>query len=138
MAGVVQFTITEGNTSKVFYIAQALLQSRAPTFFRTVIPSGPNEHTAIKPNDVEIEIFANFVKWLRTEMNHHHHPIFFSGTNTVFTVVKSYIFCHNYSIVQLCDHTFRQLSTYMTAVQKQLRLSPAAHFVQWVAPEVLT
>jgi hypothetical protein len=63
MAGVLQLTLTEGDTSQTFYIARALLNQKAYGFLVTIGPNSDHP-TTIELANINITTFKLFVEWL--------------------------------------------------------------------------
>jgi hypothetical protein len=58
----VQFTITAGNTSEIFYIGQALLDAKASELQKSIATSGSDRPVLIKMGAVDFQTFSLFVK----------------------------------------------------------------------------
>ncbi|KAH5330048.1 hypothetical protein HBI23_166130 [Parastagonospora nodorum] len=125
-AGVLQFNITEGDKTKTYYIAQALLKTHAPLF----LESPPCKEGLKRPeriieiNDIDIETFDFLVKWLittdedvaKTVSKHALNVEYVAEAwDRIIPMLNAYIFGENYKITVLQAASLAQLVLYMQA-----------------------
>ncbi|KAH4053813.1 hypothetical protein HBH70_067990 [Parastagonospora nodorum] len=125
-AGVLQFNITEGDKTKTYYIAQALLKTHAPRFLK----SPPCEEGLKRPeriidiDDIDIETFDFLVKWLiitdkdvaKTVSKHALHVDYVAEAwHKIMPMLNTYIFGYKYKIWALQVASLTQLALYMQA-----------------------
>jgi hypothetical protein len=136
LAGVVQITTWEGSIRKVFYIAQTLLDAKAPRFRRKIAISGSDLPFIIDFRSFSTQTFASFVKWLETrtldvELESADHDL--QPCLTLWSELRRYMrlhqFAEKYNIKALCDDLQRKLSS-------SARLALDASFTKnWFTPE---
>jgi hypothetical protein len=128
MVGVLQLTLTEGDTSQTFYIAKTLLDQKAPGFLETVDP-GSDHPTTIELANINITTFKLFVEWLDSKTSGcrdvpnscplHVAYKHYSWCNLM-PIVEVYGFGNEYAISSLRGDALYQLSLYMTEHLRQI------------------
>jgi hypothetical protein len=119
LAGVVQITTSEDSVRKVFYIAQTLLDAKAPRFGKRFVTPGSDLPVVMNLRSFGTHTFASFVKWLETgtldveveSADHDPQRIpFLTSLPELRRFIGLHQFAEKYKIKALCEDVQRKLS----------------------------
>jgi hypothetical protein len=106
LIGVVHIKLTHANAAQDYHVSEALLQQRAPEFFE-ILQERDDCSTVTEIEDVELETFSLFMKWLTLDNNPDYDifgPLYTNPSGGYYwtsgmPLVKLYVFACDYHIL---------------------------------------